>query len=350
MIRRVLSIWIYTSSIFFSQGLEKTLYNLAGDAAYSYVSPVANAFGSNLNSGWITKIPRAGQNKFTISISLNANASFFKNENSQFALYGNYRLSVESIDKILANSGIEVTNPEYYKYKALLTSVPQKVFLTGPTIIGSKNEELEVHYPGSEIEGVQLKEYKYYVKQVTGYLDELEFLPLASIQFNIGTYCGSVLSIRYLPPVEIQSLGQFTYWGLGFLHNPTGWFNLQDKIDAGVGFYHQKMVVGDLFSSSATQFLVSVGKSFNCFIRITPAVTISYELSKTIISYSYEYRDFVYGVPISVTRPIDVEFSGRNKFSFSTGVMFGFGIFDLRSDYKFAATPTFSTSLIFNVL
>lgn len=338
------------SAVFLSQGLEETLFNLAGDAAFSYVAPVANSFGSSLNSGWLTKIPEAGENKFSLSIALNANASFFRNENSRFLLYGNYRLSVEAIDKILANSGIQVTNPEYYKYKTVLTSVPQKVLLEGPTIIGSKNEELEVFYPGSEIDGIKINSYKYSVREVNGYLDDLAYLPLASLQVNIGTYCGSMLSIRYLPPVEIKSLGRFSYWGLGFLHNPGGWFGIQESIDIGAGFFHQKMSVGDMFSSSATQFLLTAGKSFDYFIKISPAITVSYELSKTIISYSYEYRDVLYGVPISVTRPVNVEFSGRNKFSLSAGIVFSYGIFDFRTDYKFAATPTLSVSLIFNVL
>jgi len=341
---------LFSAQISFTQSLDDTIVNLATEAGYSYILPVTTAFGSNLNSGWVYEVPPTGSSRFFMRLSLVAMGSFFNNESLEFDVWANYRLTTDVVDKILLNSGITIENPLYFKYKAILTAVPQIVNLSGPTVIGSSEKFLNVFYPGSEIEGMRIESYQYEVKQVKGYLDEKSFFPSAAVQFTLGTFCGTNFTFRYLPPVKINKVGTITFWGVGIINNPQNWINITDQVDFGVGFFHQKMFIGDLFNSSATQIGIYLGKKYGDFYTVAPSIGFNYELSKTIISYTYYYEDQVYGVPVTVTRPIDIEFTGKNKFTFTAGVAAGAGIFGLKLSYKFAPTSTVTAIFAFNVL
>lgn len=341
---------LFTARISFAQSLDDTIVNLATEAGYSYILPITTAFGSNLNSGWVYEVPPTGSSGFFMRLSLVAMGSFFNNESLEFDAWANYRLTTDVVDNILVNSGITVENPLFYKYKALLTAVPQQVNLSGPTVIGSSDKFLKVFYPGSKIDGIKIDPYTYQVKQVRGILDESSYFPTASLQITTGTYCGTNLTFRYLPPVKINKVGTITYWGVGLINNPQNWINITDLVDFGVGFFHQKMFIGDLFNSSATQIGIYFGKKYGNFYTISPSIGFNYELSKTIISYTYYYEDQLYGVPVTVTRPIDIEFTGKNKFTFTAGVAAGAGIFGVKLSYKFAPTSTLTAIFAFKVL
>ncbi len=202
-----------------SQGIENIIVSMASNIASGYVKPLASTFGSNLNTDWVTKVPSAAYNDFTIQIRLIATGSFFKGENRNFNTIGSYRLNFNDVERLLKNSGIKVDEADYYKIQSYLLAYPITVYANGPTIIGSDKKYLNLKFPETTIEGRVIKEMEFDAKEAKGLLGTFDLLPNVTMQINIGTFCGTNVSARYLPGMNIPDVGRFTYWGLGFINS-----------------------------------------------------------------------------------------------------------------------------------
>ena len=120
----------WTSILFFSllfvspnlraQGLQETLSNLSADAAQSYVRPIVNGFGANLNSGWFAYPPDAVKLGFTLRARVVGNGTFFSSDDKTFSTTGSYRFTDEQAHSILVNSGIQPGDPRYTPTKAAI--------------------------------------------------------------------------------------------------------------------------------------------------------------------------------------------------------------------------------------
>ena len=173
---------------------------------------------------------------------------------------------------------------------------------------------------------------------VKGKLGNLPAFPSAALQASIGTVFGTNISVRYFPEVNIKDLGKFSFWGLGFIHNVNGWLPVPLPLDLGIGYFYQKLKVGDVFESDANQFGIYASKKLGFF---TPYAGLTTEKSKTTVSYTYKSNPTDTGTKISFDQ------EGVN----STGAMIGFSlnlvIFKLNVDYKAAKISTVSAGLTF---
>ncbi len=327
-----------------AQNLEETLSKLSSSAGKAYVAPVITAFGSNLNSGWVSDLPSKTIFGFHIDVKVVAMGSLFSNENKTFSTSGNFYFTSSQADQILQNSGVSITNPQYYTIKNSLTSTEQSVNFSGPTIAGSKNEYLKIVFPGKNVQGVNLATTTLLVKEVTGLLDEIPIFPTVAPQLTVGTFMGTNVSFRYLPDVELKDLGKFTFFGVGAVHNLGTWFPNPLPVDFGVGYFTQKMKVGNILESSASQYGLYVSKTFGIIISFTPYAGIITEQSKTTVTYDYQSNQTINGVSVPPTK-INFELEGENK----TGVVVGFKVHlaavNINADYKMSNTKTASVGL-----
>lgn len=323
--------------------LEQTLSNLSSDAVRAYVAPVISGFGSNLNSGWVTKVPGATKLGLHVDLKIIGMGSFFTDDKKNFSSDGLFRFTSEQADDILANSGITQSNPDYTSIKNEILNRDWSVNISGPTIIGSENQLVKVVFPGAQIQGEEIGRFESTLTNVKGLLDDMSLFPSGAIQLTVGTVAGTNVSFRYLPDISKvagfnDELGKFTFWGVGAIHNPGVWLVNPLPIDVGVGYFYQKLEVGEIFESSNTQFGLYASKTFGILFSVTPYAGLTFESSTTNVKYDYEY-DTPAGPK---TAKIDIELEGENSASFLVGVSFKLAAVNINADYKMASTNTAS--------
>lgn len=316
---------------------------MSQDAVKAYTRPIISGFGSNLNSGWVAKAPSDSKFDFHLDIKFLAMGSFFGSADKSFATTGMFRFTSSQADQILAASGISTSNFNYGSYKSVLLNTDWTVNMSGPTILGKESESLNVDFLGTVINGQTIQATSFSVNGVSGFLKDLSVMPMAAFQFTGGTFYGTDVSVRFFPSISLGDLGKFSFFGIGFVHNPGVWLKNPLPLDVGVGFFTQTMKVGDVFSSTANQFGLYASKTFGAVVSVTPYTALTVESSTTTLKYSYEY-DTSAG-----HQKTDLEFDlkGDNGVGFTVGAAFSLAIVNLNIDYKLAKTNTVSAALVF---
>ncbi|MCH7773876.1 MAG: hypothetical protein IH784_05660, partial [Bacteroidetes bacterium] len=137
-----------------SQSIEETLSHLSSDAGSAYVEPVITAFGSNMNSGWVTGVPPTSLLGVHFQVRLIVVGSFLQDANRTFSSSGKFSYTSSQADDILQASGFDPSNtPNYDELKDEILSQEWQVDIAGPTITGSSDDYFKVEFPGAEIQG-----------------------------------------------------------------------------------------------------------------------------------------------------------------------------------------------------
>lgn len=332
-----------------AQSLEETVAKLSTVAAQKYVEPAITAFGSNLNSGWINQVPQAKTLGFDFNIKIVGMGTFLNDKAKTFSTDGKFRFTSSQADNILANSGITSSNPNYASAKQVILSREWEVQFSGPTIIGKESDHLKILFPGYDNgAGLKIESYNETIEEVKGLLDELPILPMACPQVTIGTVMGTSVSVRYFPSVELdKKLGKLTFGGFGIIHNPAVWLDNPLPVDFGIGYFYQKLKIGDILESDATQYGVFVSKTIGTTIALTPYAGFVIEDSKTNVNYDYEYNAVVNGAVVNVKDKIHFELKGENSSAFLVGATFKLAVLSLNVDYKMAKYKTLSAGVSF---
>ena len=325
-----------------AQTLEETLSNLSSDAAKKYVAPVVNAFGSNLNSGWVTKVPTKFVG-FNLDVRVIGVGTLLDDADQTFSSTGKFRYTSEQVDAILENSGYSSNHPAYNNLKEEILSKDWTVNLSGPTITGKESDFLNVQFPGATIQGEEVGVYNTQIPDVKGFLDELSIFPSAAVQLNVGTVFGTNLAVRYFPSVDIKDLGKFGWIGYGLIHNPGIWLNNPLPVDLAIGYFYQKLEVGDIFESSATQFGIYVSRTFGSVVSITPYASLTTETSETTVQYNYNF-DTEIGPQ---TAKIKFDLEGENTSAVTVGLALKLAVLNINADYKMAKVKTVSAGISF---
>lgn len=335
---------IFAASISYSQDLEETLSHITGDASKAYVDPVISAFGANLNSGWVHKTPQAKIFGVDIEIGVVAMGSFFSDDDKTFSSSGTFRFNEEQARYIVENSGY---NPDSPQGQVLVDSIRYNdytVGIFGPTIVGNENDSVRVHFRGANISG-NVVDSATVVTPVYGFLDDLSILPMGAPQITLGTVYGTSIAFRFLPSIKINDdLGKFSYFGFGIQHNPAMWIPYRLPVQLSLGFFTQKLKVGDVFESNATTFGLFASKTFGGFVvGFTPYIGLAFESSNVDVSY-----DITIETPAG-PQPSKIEFNmdGENSFRGTIGAAFKLTVLTLSIDYSFSSYSALSAGLGF---
>lgn len=326
-----------------AQSLEETLSHLSSNAANDYVFPVISAFGSNLNSGWVQKVPDAKILGFDFNFKIIGMGSFFSDESKTFSRSETFRFTGQEVDRILFASNIDPNSQTGSSIKSEMLSKDWTVIISGPTIIGSKNDKIHVEFPGANIQGQQVSNYIDSIAAVDGLLDNLPIFPSAAVQFTFGTVYGTALSIRFFPSVSIPNLGKVSFFGFGVLNNINMWLPNPLPLNLGVGLFYQKLTAGDIFKGTTFQYGVFASKTFGDIIAVTPYAGLTLETSSITTRYNYDF-DTPYG-PETVKIAFDA--SGENSVGLTLGTTFKLAIVNINVDYKIAKISTLNGGLSF---
>ena len=329
-----------------SGDFNSTIESLSSDAAKAYVEPVIGSFGSNLNSGWITKAPSPTRFSFSLDLKIVAMGSKITDAQKTFSTKGSFSLTNQEAQDIASQLAPGDPTQQTAIVNQLLSQPSWQVKVSGPTIMGSKDQNVMLDFQGQTVQ-VNNQTYtipNYELSGVSGFLDNLSLFPTATLQLGIGTFMGTNVAIRWFPKVNIKDLGDFTYWGFGIMHNPAVWLdNAELPVDLALGYFYQDLKVGSVFETKAHMLGIYASKTFGTIIALTPYVGLSTESSTTTINYNYTYSD----QGVDVTSNINFELDGTNTTGFTVGAAFKLAILNLNIDYKFANVKTASAGLTF---
>ena len=337
------------SSLSYSQSddINKTLSNLSTSAAKPYVNPVISAFGSNLNSGWVSKLPSDKMFSFNLDLKIVGMGSFFDNNEKTFSTTGAFRFTSSQADQLVAGLPAAVRAD----IKNQILSQDFNVSIAGPTIIGSGTDRVKVTFAGQSFtsngQSFSVAAQTFTLNEVKGFLDNLDVLPTAAVQLGIGTFAGTNFMFRWLPDVDIKDLGTFSFWGVGALHNPAVWFDGKMPFDLAFGGFYQKLTVGSIFETTASQFGVYISKTFGSIIAVTPYMGATTETSTTTINYDYNFDEVVNGIPVTTKSNVNFELDGKNTVGLTVGASFKLAILNFNVDYKIANIKTLTAGLNF---
>ncbi|MBM4170510.1 MAG: hypothetical protein FJ214_01405 [Ignavibacteria bacterium] len=332
-----------------AQNLEESLSKLTSTVSTKYLSPVVNAFGSNLNSGWVNNVPSATKLGFNFNIKLIGMASFFGDEDKSFSASGKFFFDENQIQSILQNSNITPQSIGQTSYNDLVNQIKKDEFtvtFSGPTVVGDKNDKLKVSFPGKSYTVASgtfnVNPYNVFIDQVKGYINK--FFPTGAIQLTVGTVAGTNVAMRYFPSIEIEDFGKFSFWGFGAIHNPGVWLKNPLPLEIGLGYFFQKMTVGDIFESSANQFGIYLGKRIGGIIAVEPYAGLTFESAKTKVNYDYQSNETINGVKV---KPVNLGFDikSQNSASFVVGLSIKLAVININADYKMANINTASAGI-----
>lgn len=330
--------------------LNQTLNNLSMDAAKAYVNPIISAFGSNLNSGWASNVPQSKIFGLDIELKILAQASFFPNDAKSFSSTGSFRLTSSQADDILANS-TNIPTAAKAEIKNQMLSTPFQLNIAGPTIIGSKTQEVKVSFP-SKTFTTNYGNYTVLGSEINtgakGIGDEMPALPFAAVQLNVGTVYGTNVSVRFIPEIPAGDLGKFSFYGVGVMHNPAMFLPFELPVDLGVGAFYQKMELGTTFKTTATQFGLFASREFGSIVSITPYAGLTMESATTTLSYDYTYDTQVNGVVTPVKLNQTVELKANNGVGFTVGAKIHLVFLNIIADYKMADQSTINGGISFS--
>jgi hypothetical protein len=277
-------------------GLEETLGKLAQDAARSYISPVVSGFGADLNSGWFHRAPWATMFGFDLEFGFVAMGTIMNDTHRRFISDGAFRFTNSQADQLAAQAVNQGGAPQTQAaIRDAILSQEFGVNFSGPTIVGSKTDSLQIAFPGKVIP-VNGSTYSLPSKQftlpVTGLLENANFVPLASFQATVGTLLGSQFTFRYFPEIQIsEEIGKFKYFGFGVQHNPMVWFGGEDALpfEIAAAFFTQKMKIGSIMDATATTYGVNASIRLGWgFLNLTPYA--GFMLESSTLKWTYDYQ------------------------------------------------------------
>ncbi|MFQ5797157.1 MAG: DUF6588 family protein [Bacteroidota bacterium] len=333
------------------QTLQENLEKLAEDAAKGYVSPIVSGFGADLNSGWYHRAPKGTKFSINLEFGLIGMGAFFSDEHRTFSTSGSFNFDQPTAEQMIP----DIQNPTLRN--ALIDSLvssPFAVTIFGPTVVGSEADSITVALASGNItlrDPITGRDTTFAllpaVLPVTGLLEDAPLLPLAAPQISVGTVLGTALTLRYLPAIELNDeIGKLKYFGFGIQHNPSVWFPMPLVVDVSVGFFTQKLTVGDLFESNATHFGIQASKTFGPgLLSLTPYLGVGWESST--MRFTYTFIGTSVGGSFAV--PVDFELEGENTTRLTAGVSLKLAIFNINADYSLGNTKTASIGLMFAI-
>lgn len=304
-------------------GLVSTLGKLAESAARAYVSPIVSGFGADLNSGWVHRVPAPVKASLDLEVGIVGMGSFFSTSSRSFNKSGSFKFSYGQADLLIPKS---YTGAFRDSIRSQLMRTPFTVSISGPTLIGSKMDTVNVRFSG----GTANVTYQGVNRSitlnpldistgVTGFLENLHLLPMGAFQISAGTLFGTSVSLRFLPTSKLNGkLGNTSYFGFGIQHDPMVWFGSPVPFNLSLAFFTQTLKIGTVFKSTASEFGVYASKDIGTgLFTITPFAGLSVQTSKMSVTYDFQTTSPL-NKPISI--PISFSLKGENTASMAIGV------------------------------
>ncbi len=258
--------------------LEESLQKLAGTGVQGYVGPIVTAFGTDLNGGWFHKSPSAEMYGFDLEFGVVAMGSSFNAASKTIPAGSGGLITFDAAQSLALAQSIPNYNllpaAQQQAIQNKIANTPFNVQLSGPTIVGSSSDFVQMKVPGQTItvNGQQFTiPDNVITTTLTGYKDNLNTLPLGAAQLTLGTLVGTQVTFRWLPSYQDPSFGKLKYFGFGIQHNPGIWFPTPLPVNLALCFFTQTLDAGTVLTSKATAYGISASKTFGPGpVNVTP--------------------------------------------------------------------------------
>jgi hypothetical protein len=337
-----------------AQQWETTVSKLQPAIAKAYVSSVPSGFGANLNTGWYRKAPPASRLGFNVQGGFVAMATLVGSGKKSLHMESAFIFDTTSAQHIAGRVDTTGMGPNAQARRDSLVSVllrdESDVEFHGPTILASNHDTIHIYFSARDVvvptsggtDTVTVGDDTVTVLGATGLLgnlpglmSRLQAIPLFIPQLTLGTVMGTSVTVRWLPETQtLEELGTVKLFGLGVQHNPAVWFEDKMPVDFCLGYFNQKLEVGDMLVANSWAVALNVSKTFGeRFIDFTPYGGIQYEKSKMDFSYSYRNMD-------GKQEPVKFSVEGGNKVRATAGIAVRVLAINLNADIALSKYPT----------
>src|SRR5690606_39270403 len=158
---------------------------------------------------------------------------------------GNFRFNEQQARTIVNNSVNADEEVKDYIIGRILSET-FNLSIAGPTIIGNKDQEVTVLFPGETYStpyGTHTVESMEIFTGAKGFLGQIPLLPMAAVQLNVGTFYGTEAAFRFFPGIKLGDLGEYSLFGVGIITNPEPYLAFLKPLpfNLGLGVFYQTM-------------------------------------------------------------------------------------------------------------
>ncbi len=342
---------------------ETTVSRLQPALAKAYVSSVPSGMGANLNTGWYRKPPSPTKLDFNIRGGVVAMATLVGGGKKTLNIASALTFDTASAQHIAQRLDTTGMGPNAGSIRDSLISVllrdESNVQFRGPTILGSNRDTIRIYYTARSVvvptssgsdtvnignDTVPVLGGTGLLGNLPGLMSRLQAIPLFIPQLTLGTVMGTSLTLRWLPETQtLEELGTVKIFGIGILHNPAIWFENKIPVDFTVGYFNQKLEVGNLMVAKSWATSLNVSKTFGkTFIGVTPYGGIQYE--QTTMNFTYDYRDRDGNVA-----PVKFTVEGENTLRATVGLNVRVLAINLNADLGIAKYPVGSFGVMIGI-
>jgi hypothetical protein len=342
---------------------ETTVSRLQPAIAKAYVSSVPSGFGANLNTGWYRKAPTPTKIGFNIEGGIVAMATLVGSGKKTLNVASSFTFDDTSAQHIASRLDTTGMGPNAGSLRDSLISVLMRdesnVQFRGPTILGSNRDTIRIYYTARSVvvptsngtDTVNIGNDTVPVLGATGLLGNLpglmsriQAIPLFIPQLTFGTVMGTNVTVRWLPETQtLEELGTVELFGVGIQHNPAIWFEKKLPVDFSVGYFNQKLEVGNMMVAKSWAAAFNVSKTFGeRFVGVTPYGGLQYE--KTTLDFTYNYRDMD-----GNEQPVSFTVEGENKVRATVGINVRVLAINLNADLALAKYPVGSFGVMVGI-
>lgn len=323
--------------------LQSSVQTLVAEAARGYLQPVASGFTTNMHGAWFHEAPPARKFGFLLDIGVVGMAANVPLDQT-FSRSASYQFTPDQARQSLSTVSQYNALPANVQNDILraVTARNFTVQISGPTAIGSKNDNVKINLTASDLErtftttmngrpvSVTIPNNQSFGLDVRGLLDPRDYfltaVPFAAPQLTIGTFMGTRGVVRFVPNIAdwvgLGKLGNISMFGWGIQHNPLTWFFADSTalpLSIGLNFYNQSYRLTDAVRAAGNAYGISASWTLGgAVLSFTPYAGFLLENSTITVDYRYQPRSAtgqivndVNGQPLQPV-PIFFEMQGEN--------------------------------------
>ena len=304
-----------------AQNLGSDLAKVAKPYGQAYVTPLVNAFGTDMNSGLFHTADVGGTLPFGLKLYVGVQVG---------------GTLVSSSDKSF-NLGFHDTS--YVPIGGVTTKVFSfDTVINAPTVFGSKDKgTLRRTYM---VNGLSHTDS---IQTIAGF--NVPIVPVPIPQASLGSLFGTDLTVRYLPQIKLSDFGKVQLFGWALRHSVSQYIPLI-PVDIAIQLGFQNLSLKDTAGSNIfklSTFAANVEVSKTLAI-LTVYGGLQMESSKVDVNY-------IFIPPGQTAQHIPVSFSvtGKNKFRALLGLDLGLGPLAINADYSVGAISAVTVGLGFSI-
>lgn len=326
-----------------AQDLSGILSKVGSQYAKGYLSPAANAFGTDLNSGLFHSAGMGGILPFGLHlyVGVQVPTAIIPSSDQTFSM--SYMDTV-TFQRTIGSNIYDIKVPATFTVN------------NAPTVFGDKNTTGQATFNvqkdtsitiGSVTQNFTLDSTAS-IPTIPGWT-KLALAPVPIPQIGLGSIMGTDVLIRFLPKIKISSYGSLQLLGFGIRHSISQYIPLI-PVDVAVQLGWQNF---SIYDSSGAKVLKESAFAANLEVSKTFAIVTIYgglqvESSSMDVNYSFT-PPATNAIPNPQTVPISFSMKGKNNFRALVGLNFGLGPLTINADYSLGAVNAVTAGIGFSI-